>query len=244
MFISNLESSSNYSTNTTIAYKNDLVQFSDYVKGSSVDQWQKLTVDLVQNYVAQLQEKGYASSTIARKVAAVKTFLSYMHTQGHMEQDLSRQIVTPKVRRQAQTLLTEEEVDKLMAVPEQNNNPKNLRNRVLLHLLYGTDLRITEMVELKLPHYDGRKLRFPTNDGGMREIEVPAEPREHLEKYLKEGRPALDKGLQDDALFLNHRGSALSRQGLWLIIKEAAQKANITTAVTPHILRRSSDAHE
>lgn len=240
-FIKFLEGSNQYSENTTIAYRNDLMQFVNYL--SEYKNWKDLEVAKVQNYVTQLQEQGYASSTVARKVAAIKTFLGYLHQNNQTKDDISRQIITPKVRRQAQTLLNEEEVTNLLSIPEQSDSPKNLRNRVLLNLLYSTDLRITELVELHLKDYDGKKIKFTNDNGVTREFELNDSTRSHMEKYLKDGRPSLDKNLGSDALFLNHRGSALSRQGLWLIIKECAQRAGLSTAVTPHILRRSSDAH-
>ncbi len=240
-FIKYLEGSNQYSENTTIAYRNDLMQFVNFL--SDYKNWKDLDVAKVQQYVTELQEQGYASSTVARKVAAIKTFLGYLHQHGETKDDISRQIITPKVRRQAQTLLNEEEVNNLLAIPNQSESPKNLRNRVLLNLLYSTDLRITELVELRLKDYHGDYIKF-TNDNGMtREFDLNDSTRTHMEKYLKDGRPALDKNLGSDALFLNHRGSALSRQGLWLIIKECAQRAGLSTAVTPHILRRSSDSH-
>jgi len=241
-FLEHIAAEQEYSENTTVAYRNDLMQFVSFIDGNvSASQ---LGADSVQNYIEELQDQGYASSTVARKVAAIKTFLGYLHHTGTLNRDIARQIETPKVQRQVTQLLTRQQVNKLLAVPAGSNNPKNLRNQVLLDLLYYTNLRINEMVELTVDSYDGKKLHIPLSDGNRREINLNKTSISHIDAYLKTGRPALEKGSGEKALFLNHRGQSLTRQGLWLIIKMCAEQAGLPGTVTPHILRRSFDLHQ
>jgi integrase/recombinase XerD len=248
-FLKHIAAEQEYSENTTVAYRNDLMQFVNFIDGNITAA--QLGADSVQNYIEELQDQGYASSTVARKVAAIKTFLGYLHHTGTLNRDIARQIETPKVQRQVTQLLTRQQVNKLLAVPAGSNNPKNLRNQVLLDLLYYTNLRINEMVELTVDSYDGKKLHISLSDGNRREINLNKTSIGHLDAYLKTldaylktGRPALEKGSGEKALFLNHRGQSLTRQGLWLIIKMCAEQAGLPGTVTPHILRRSFDLHQ
>jgi integrase/recombinase XerD len=232
-FLKHLAAQKNYSQNTILAYQNDLEQFMTLVGDEIV--WKNLDSTLVRKYIRTLQSKGYASSTVARKVAAVKSFLSYLQESGSITEDIAGQIATPKVQRRAQTLLTREQVRRLLDVPNGSRGPKSLRNRALLNLLYLTDLRITELVGLKLHHFDGQNLLG---------IPLPNAMIVYLNDYVEKGRPAMIKNEAETALFLNHRGSMLTRQGLWLIIKDCATKAGLTVPVTPQTLHRSLDAHK
>ena len=232
-FLKYLASQKQYSQNTILAYENDLSQFITLM-GDDIN-WKSLEPAKVRKYIHKLQAKGYASSTVARKVAAVKSFLSYMQDSGSIQEDIVGQIVTPKVQRRAQPLLTREQVRRLLELPNGSRNPKDLRNKALLNLLYLTNLRISELVELKVQHFDGHTL---LNDP-LSDVMVAT-----MQDYLDNGRPALLRDKAETALFLNHRGSMLTRQGLWLIIKECALKAGLKVHVTPQTLHRSLKAHK
>lgn len=242
-FLENIRTTQNYSNNTVIAYQNDLSQFFAYLQKEHKNK--TITAEIVETYINELRDRSYASSTIARKVAAIKTFLTYLHDEGHLETDISRQVDTPRVERQTQTLLTHEEVEELLAYPSQSDNPRNLRNQVLLYLLYTTDLKINELVDLRTNNYDGHYLVLSENGNGKkRKVVLSDSTQQHLNTYLESGRPLLDKGKDDDALFLNHRGQALTRQGLWLIIKSSAEAVGLPDTVTPHTLQRSYSEHQ
>ena len=232
-FLKYLVAQKNYSKNTIDAYQNDLTQFVAWV-GDGIA-WKNLEAAQVRKYIHKLQSMGYASSTVARKVAAVKSFLGYLQASGSIQEDIVGQITTPKVQRRAQTLLTRQQVRRLMAVPNASQSPKDLRNKTLLNLLCLTDLRIIELVELRVQHFDGQTLLGKAQ---------PKVMIGYLRDYLENGRPALVKNEAETALFLNHRGSKLTRQGLWLIIKDCAQKAGLKVTVTPQILQRSLEAHK
>lgn len=232
-FLKHLAAQKNYSQNTIAAYRNDLLQFIKLLGGSVA--WNNLEPTRVRKYIRTLQSMSYASSTVARKVAAVKSFLSYLQESGGIQQDIVGQITTPKVQRRVQTLLTRDQVRRLLAVPNASRNPKDLRNRALLNLLYLTNLRITELVGLKEKHFDGQSLLG---------VALPDVMIAIMQDYLDYGRPALVRNDAETALFLNHRGSMLTRQGLWLIIKDCAFKADLKTRVTPQTLHLSLKAHK
>lgn len=247
-FLDHLNDEYNYSSNTIAAYKNDLSQFTKFLhrQHDSVDKWEDVSGNIVDEYVEWMKEQPYASSSVARKVAAVKSFFNYLRKQRIILDNPTADVDSPKVKKRLPKTLSAEEVEKLLEAPKQKNTPKNLRDTALLNMLYSTGMRVTEVVSLKMEDVDleNEILHCPGKDDEMRELPFDDETKEALENYLEEGRPYLVKDKEEEALFLNHRGQQLTRQGLWLIIKAYAKQANLNTSVTPHTLRHSFAAHK
>ena len=247
-FLTFLRQEYNYSNNTIAAYKNDLNQFVKFVKKGypALTAWTAVSEEVVQAYVDSMKQKSYASSSVARKVAAVKSFFNYLDTQGIISENPTNDIDSPKVKKRLPKTLTSEDVERLLEAPTQKKTPKNLRDTALLNLLYSTGMRVTEVVSLQLEDVDLQNeiLRCPSKEDQVRELPFDDVTRQVLVEYLEEGRPYLSKDKDETALFLNHRGQQLTRQGLWLIIKAYARQANLSTAVTPHTLRHSFAAHK
>lgn len=247
-FLTFLRQEYNYSNNTIAAYKNDLNQFVKFVKKGypALTAWTAVSEEVVQAYVDSMKQKSYASSSVARKVAAVKSFFNYLDTQGIISENPTNDIDSPKVKKRLPKTLTSEDVERLLEAPTQKKTPKNLRDTALLNLLYSTGMRVTEVVSLQLEDVDLQNeiLRCPSKEDQVRELPFDDVTRQVLVEYLEEGRPYLSKDKDESALFLNHRGQQLTRQGLWLIIKAYARQANLSTAVTPHTLRHSFAAHK
>ncbi len=187
----------------------------------------------------------YASSTIARKVAAIKSFFNYLTGQQVISENPALDIDSPKVKKRLPQTLTLDEVDRLLDAPAENHSPKNLRDRALLSVLYSTGMRVSEVVSLQLEDldFDDKMLHPPSKMDELREIPLEDDTSELLARYLAEGRPQLAKQNSERSLFLNHRGEKLTRQGLWLIIKGYAKQVNLESEVTPHTLRHSFAAH-
>lgn len=248
-FLDYLNEEYSYSNNTIAAYKNDLSQFIKYLgKGAynAVDGWEDVSVEIVDEYVTWMKEQPYASSSVARKVAAVKSFFNYLEKQKVIDANPTTEVDSPKVKKRLPKTLTFEDVEKLLEAPRQKNSPKNLRDISLLNMLYSTGMRVTEVVSLKMEDVDLEAdiLRCPGKDDEIRELPFDETTKTALINYLEEGRPYLVKDKNEDALFLNHRGQQLTRQGLWLIIKAYAKQAELSTSVTPHTLRHSFAAHK
>lgn len=247
-FLEYLQREYNYSNNTTAAYKNDLNQFVKFVKSeqTQVKNWSEVDSNVVEAYVTSMKEKQYASSSVARKVAAVKSFFNYLDNQNIISENPTINIDSPKVKKRLPKTLSSEDVEKLLAAPAIKKSPKNLRDTALLNMLYTTGMRVTEVVSLKLSDVDmEQELLFcPGKDDQVRELPFDDLTRTVLKAYLEEGRPYLVKDRDENALFLNHRGQQLTRQGLWLIIKAYARQAKLSLAVTPHTLRHSFAAHK
>ena len=235
-----------YSQNTLAAYRNDLSQFVGYLEGRA-DTWDQVDCDLIMGYVLSMKsEQEYASSTVARKVAAIKSFFHFLADRGQVQDDPTATLDSPKVRKRLPKAISEEDMERLLSEPTQDDKPKSLRDRALLELLYATGLRVTELVSLdvddvSLPSANVRIVHGKDN----RERLVPIHQRAlgPLQDYMERGRLGLLRDPDERALFLNHRGQRLTRQGLWLIVKHYAREVGIEDEVTPHTLRHTFAAH-
>lgn len=250
-FLDFLKEDYKYSDNTIAAYRNDLTQFQSYLEAEASDHvqdWEDVTAEDVSDYVAYMKNRPrpYAASSIARKVAAVKSFFNFLFARSIVSSNPTAEIDSPKVKKRLPTTLSFEEVEALLAAPTRRDTPKNLRDTALLTVLYSTGMRVSEVVSLTISDVDLEKrvLYSPARDGELRELPLDRALTKALTVYLSDGRPFLMKNPSEESLFLNHRGQQLTRQGLWLIIKAYARKARLSTAVTPHTLRHSFAAHK
>lgn len=248
-FLDFLRKEHKYSSNTISAYRNDLNQFWKFLNSSAqkdAENWQEIKMTTIKGYVDYMTQQPYASSSIARKVAAVKSFFNHLHSKGIINENPTTTVDSPKVKKRLPQTLSTEDVDKLLKAPTQKRTPKNLRDTALLAILYATGMRVTEVVSLKKVDVQlEESLLYCGDDSERRELPLDDSTRNILTTYLEDGRPHLLKNNREEvALFLNHRGQQLTRQGLWLIIKAYAKKANLNTAVTPHTLRHSFAAHK
>lgn len=248
-FITALAADPQYSDNTTAAYQNDLTQFADFLKdsqGGMVHHPAQIGPDTLQDFVSHLQERGYASSTVARKLAAVKSFFHYLVRNGDISRAPTAGLATPKFKKPPPHVLSEDQVEQLLTAPGTSSSPKATRDRALLELLYATGMRVTEIVSLLVQDLDLEAGYVRCEGQHKKERVVPIQnerARQVLRDYVIRVRPTLLKQPGQDALFLNHRGQPLTRQGLWLIIKSYAQQAGVTGEVTPHTLRHSFAHH-
>lgn len=246
-FLAYLQAEKKYSPNTLVAYRNDLNQLTQFLQQyPGVTHWDDVDETMVDAYVRTMKQGDYASSSVARKVAALKSFFHFLYDHETISLDPTTNINSPKVKKRLPKTLTFNDVDRLLHAPRQKKTPKNLRDTALLDLLYATGMRVTELVSLQISDVnlgDGW-LMCPGKDGLVRALPINGETRGMLEAYLDAGRPHLVKDRGEKALFLNHRGQQLTRQGLWLIIKTYARQVRLSAAVTPHTLRHSFAAHK
>lgn len=250
-FLNYMVHEKNCSANTTAAYQNDLSQFLEFLESYStpstpeITEWSDVNEQVVQNYLLFLKERDYASSTVARKVASVKSFLHFLVGRGYVSIDPSDHLDSPKVKKNLPRSIRPDEINRLMAAPANDHAPKSLRDKALLEMLYATGMRVTELVSLDVDDVNLNANTVLCGQGGKRERTVPIYPdaADAVSEYLREGRPQLLVRATEPALFLNHRGQRLTRQGLWLIIKHYVQEVGINTPVTPHTLRHSFATH-
>jgi integrase/recombinase XerD len=252
-FLRVLEEERGFSINTIAAYRNDLTQFVVHLQAPPtedrvpvVGEWVELTDGHLTTYLLHLRERDYASSTVARKTAAIKSFCQFLLSEGIMRADPAAKMSSPKVAKYVPRAISPSEVARLLDQPcrqRGTDRPEALRDRAMLETLYATGMRVSELVALNLDDIDLDNGRVRCSGKAGRQRTVPLRQRavESLRDYLAEGRTTLVMN-EDTALFLNHRGNRLTRQGFWLILKSYAQQAEVGD-VTPHTLRHSFAMH-
>lgn len=243
-FLHYLETEKQCSENTISAYRNDLTQFVDFAS-DKVSSWDDIGKSNLVSYVQALRDRNYASSTVARKVAAVKSFFHFMLDQDILDDDPTATLDSPKVKKRLPKILSPQEIETLLGQPQDTSDPKTLRDKAFLELLYATGMRVSELVSLNVQDLALEEQTVHCDSGTNKERILPVWDRAmpHLRTYVERGRLVLLKDPYEDALFLNHRGQRLTRQGLWLIIKGYVESAGLDIDVTPHTLRHSFATH-
>jgi integrase/recombinase XerD len=210
-----------------------------------VSSWDDIGKSNLVSYVQALRDRNYASSTVARKVAAVKSFFHFMLDHDILDDDPTATLDSPKVKKRLPKILSPKEIETLLGQPTDSSDPKTLRDKAFLELLYATGMRVSELVSLNVQDLGLEEQIVHCDSGTNKERTLPIWDRAmpHLRDYVDRGRLVLLKDPYEDALFLNHRGQRLTRQGLWLIIKGYVESAGLDIDVTPHTLRHSFATH-
>jgi integrase/recombinase XerD len=244
-FLNHIAIEKGYSRHTVAAYRNDLRQLVGRLAGGNVRDWTELRRSHVIDYILYLRERDYARSTIARKVASVKSFFHFLVSDGVLVDDPTATVDSPPVGRHLPRPLSVDEVERLLAQPGKSSLPRALRDSALLELMYATGMRASEVIRLTTEAVDLAEGTVRCLGKGRKERILPLYERAEraLGAYMQDGRPHLARDDSERALFLNHRGGALTRQGLWLIVKEYARAAGIEDVTTPHVLRHSYATH-
>ena len=243
-FLAYLAAERRFSANTLSAYRSDLHQLGQYLDKEGVSGWDVESPALV-GFVLWLEEQQYAPASLARKVAATKAFFGFLRRRGAIAADPTLQIGAPRVGRSAPKTLTTEEVERLLAAPGKRQTPEAVRDAAMFALLYATGMRVTELISLDVGdvNVEAKTLRCVGRRGRERILQFDEQAREALHAYLGGARGTLLRGGAGSALFLNHRGDRLTRQGFWLLVKSYAEEAGITSALTPHTIRHTFASH-
>ena len=255
------------SKNTIDAYRNDLLAFVDFVRregdapGEGGGQegpegdggtLESLDRELILDYIAWLGDsgphgKGYAKATVARKVAAVKSFCAFLLDSGDLASNPTAAVESPRAPKPVPQPLSTAEVDALLRAPRGGESAEGARDAAMLGLMYATGMRVSELVSLNIDSVHLAPgtgfVRCLGKGGKERTIPVDEQAARSVEHYLDEARAELARNGAQRALFVNRRGDRLTRQGFWLILKGHAKRAGITSHVTPHTLRHSFATH-
>ena len=239
-----------FSSNTSEAYRSDITQLTEWLEspaeGSDAPQsWADVSREQLLGYISHLKSREYAVTTIARKIAAIKSFFSYMTNHGLVDTDPSEGLTSPKVGRSLPSPLGVEEVEVLLNQPRGNSAPEAMRASAMLEMLYATGMRVSELVSLNVADVNLEEGYVRCRGKGYKERIIPIYPEavRSLLAYIDEARPRLRRRRDEPALFLNRRGNRLTRQGFWLLLKGLAAEAGISHSITPHTLRHSFATH-
>jgi len=244
-FLTFLTVEKGYSRNTIEAYRNDLLQFSKFLQEQGIDGWGEVTKEHLIAFILDMKKREYSSSTVARKVAATKAFLHFLVSENVIGDDPSANLDSPAVTKRLPRPISPDEIEALLTAPDAERDSRGIRDKALLELLYATGMRVTEVVSLEVDDVNLASATVRCLGKASKERIIPIYPKavEALETYLERGRVPLLKDAQEKALFVNHRGERLTRQGLWLIIKRYVKQVGLNELVTPHTLRHSFATH-
>jgi integrase/recombinase XerD len=237
--------------NSLMSYRRDLNRYLSFLSPLGIDTLDEITEGHVLAFVAFLREgdadhSPLAPSSAARTVVAVRGFHRFALLEDLASSDPASDVRPPAPPRRLPKALDVKQVESLLAAAGEGRTPKELRDRALLELLYGTGARISEAVSLDVDdvNREAGSLRLVGKGGKERVVPVGRYAAEAVDDYLVRARPVLaERGPGVPALFLNSRGGRLSRQSAWTVLRSAAERAHITGEVSPHTLRHSFATH-
>lgn len=245
-FLTHVRVEKGLSANTVAAYRRDLLKFDVFAKK------RKLTVETVRrddlvDFLSSLYHQKLESRTVARHLVTLRNFFRFAQVKEMITEDPSINLESPKIRRSLPGYLRLEEVEKLLAQPDERTSI-GLRDRAMLEVLYSSGLRVSELIGLRVMDLDRSAgcLRCIGKGDKERIVPVGKKATALVERYLRDARPKLiAKGTlaTSPALFLNRRGGSLSRVGVWKILSAYGRRAGLRVALTPHMLRHSFATH-
>jgi len=242
-FITYLLVERNASPYTARNYRREVGEFLRSLKGEGVSSLQEIDRQVLTRYLLWLRAKGYAKTSIRRRISELRSFFRYLLGEKIVESNPIKAISAPKVPQRLPRYLKPEEIGAIMQAPD-TSQPLGRRNRAILEILYATGMRISELTGLDVG--TGKIARgemMVRGKGGKDRIVLLGRPaRDVLDLYLKEGRPRLLKGRRTSALFLNRSGERLSVRGVQSMLDRCARKAGLSW-VTPHLFRHTFATH-
>lgn len=231
--------------NTSAAYRRDLLKFADYLQRNyHIERWEEVSKKHIIAYLSWAMDQRAANSSVARSFSSIKGLFKYLVVENYIGLNPTTDLETPKIKRKLPQVLTIEEVDQLMEQPRVLL-PLGLRDRAMLELMYGTGIRVSELLALQLEDLNVMAGFLRCLGKGRKERIIPVNQTSILwvERYLGRSRNILLKGRQDRTMFLNAHGRKLSRQGFFKILAQYGEKTGIGKDLTPHTLRHSFATH-
>lgn len=229
------------SENTICSYYTDIKKYLDYLECENIKIKDVVEYDII-NFLVNLEKQNISVATVSRVTSSVKSFHEYLFLNHISENNPANNIKKPKIKRENVEILTEDEVEALLKFTDLSSS-KKIRDKAIFETLYGTGIRVSELVELNLQDVDLEIDYLYCNTGkNQRVIPLCEITKTYLEKYIKEARVNLAKE-DEEALFVNAQGQRFTRQGLWKVIKKYANMANISKNINPSILRHSFAIH-
>jgi integrase/recombinase XerD len=245
-FLTHVKVEKGLSSNTVSAYKRDLVKFDAFARKRKLS-LEAISRDDLVDFLAGLYRQKLESRTVARQLVTLRNFFRFAQIQELISVDPSINLESPKIRRTLPGYLRLEEIERLLEQPDEKK-PLGLRDRAMLEVLYSTGLRVSELISLRVSDVDTKVGCVRCIGKGDKERIVPVgrQALVMVEKYLRRARPLLcgkSKSASSPTLFVNRRGTTLSRVGVWKILSAYGRRAGLRVAIKPHMLRHSFATH-
>jgi integrase/recombinase XerD len=244
-YLTILKLEKNLSENTTSSYKNDLSTFFKYLSGFKITDPSEIKTDHIRSFFNSLKDIGLTSSSAARYFSSLKGFFGYLFKNNYIAINPMEKLSAPKLSKSLPPVLTIEETEQILSGPDPNDK-FGLRDKSLLEVFYACGLRVSELINLKISslYLNEEIIRVFGKGSKERLVPIGHSAINWTERYIKFGRPLLIKGINsENYLYLNSRGSKLSRMGIWKIVDKYSKEAGITKEVHPHTFRHSFATH-
>ncbi len=245
-YTSYLASEKMKSQNTIDAYRSDILNYFYYLENvCNIHDIKDSSTDIIKKYLTYLKKMGYSATSSSRALSTLKSFYKFLLLERYIKTNPCQPISAPKIEKKLPTVLSVEEVMNLLNILSEDT-PYNFRNKAMIEVMYGTGLRVSELVNLKISELHLTNKMISTTGKGSKERIVPINDyaTKVLREYIIKARPELlKKGKDPNYIFLNNMGEPLSRQSFFLILKKLAKDAGITKEISPHTLRHSFATH-
>jgi integrase/recombinase XerD len=229
------------SANTVAAYEHDLAQLSEFLETKDL---LSVSLDTLRSYLDHLRLCGLSNRTIARQVTTLRGFFGFLVEERELAVNPTELLSAPRIGSSLPKYLDLAGVDQLLASPDTKSGT-GLRDRAMIHLLYGAGLRVSELIQLRLAAIDASAgvIRVTGKGNKQRLVPIGREALEAMERYVREQRPQLLKGRVSPYMFVTARGRAMTRQGFWKLLKGHGKRAGLFRSVSPHVLRHTFATH-
>jgi integrase/recombinase XerD len=226
------------------AYLGDVEKLVAYLEERGIRQPEGLTHLELREYVFHMKDRGLAPSSIQRSLSSLRAYFAFLVEEEVLDADPTERLESPSSMRRLPRVLTRDEVIALLEAPSPDR-PMHWRDRAILEMLYAAGIRVSELLGLRTGDLDldGRLIRVKGKGSKERIVPFGTAAARALERYLREVRPGLDRGGSKGAVFLNQRGTGLSRMAIWNVVKDAADRSGLEKKVSPHTLRHSFATH-
>ena len=246
-FVNHLAVERGLSANTLAAYRNDLSALAKFQcpKNKPAISWGSVKERDIRNFLDDLDKRGYSLATKSRKIASAKSFFNFLKSEGIIHNNLMDEVRQPRSGQVLPKALSIEEVDLLLNFKSEKQSTEDLRDGVMVELMYAAGLRVSELVGLNVRDVDLDVGSVRTIGKGYKERIIPIYETavESISEYVTIIRPIHSQSQKQEALFLNRRGSRLTRQAVWLRLRKLAITVGISDKITPHMLRHSFATH-
>lgn len=243
-FIDYLQKEKKMSPNTLEAYSRDVSEFVSFEGARGMTDLFSVSSTEIVSFLHHLKNMGKSAATVNRKLASIRAFFNYLIQEGFISSNPTANIKSPRIDRKELEYLSIEEIDRLLSIPD--DSIRGMRDKAILEVLYATGIRVSELIEANVEDINLR-MGFITCAGEQsraRIVPLGRPARAAMENYIYESRDKLLKeNKEEKALFVNYYGNRITRQGLWKVLREYGQKAEIEHKLTPNIIRNSFAVH-